>query len=1190
MRTIDASDRRGRATTRATTRREKISIADDELTTDDDDDDDSTTTRAVEMTSDDNRDVFDADVDDAGCDSIESASDSEAAFASATDVWFTWRTDVGPSGGPRLEGKAYSDAFQCGDTKWRLMMFPCGNTQDRELADECSLSLFLDTVDRPARDETLCQKWSRACKFELQMIHPTVPEMMETRDATHAFQENESDWGFTTFIARRDMFDKGYVDGEGKVTFRVHVMPCEAHEVERATMSNSFYNDYDSRKETGLIGLKNQGATCYMNSLLQTLYHIPSFRRAVYHMPTDEEQEAHSSMPLALQSVFYCLQYAKHGDVATEDLTRSFGWDSYDSFMQHDVQELNRVLQDKLEEQMKQTTVEGTIQKLFEGHTVNFIQCINVDYKSERKEAFLDLQLDVKGCKDIYASFDRYTETENLDGENKYRAEGHGLQDARKGTLFHEFPPVLQIQLKRFEYDFHRDTMVKIHDRYEFPEELDLDVGDRKYLVPEADKTVRNKYKLHSVLVHSGGINGGHYYAFIRPELQSGDAQWYKFDDEHVTKETKEKAVMDQYGSGGSAAADDDMEAADDVTNVRIAPNLRLAKVSSAYMLVYIRESDMDEILCEANAAHLTEHLQARFAEEQKEKERQALEKAEAHLYTVIKVLRQQDLHRQSETEKFFDLGNFNDVHRFRLPKKTKFGKFKARVAEELGVPIERQRYWLYQPRRNKTTRPADFIRDDFNLDATVENMRIQKSNRHSYGELRLYLEDKDEEAMLAIPGKDICLHLKVYDPHEARLSYRGAFYADGSRTLSDYLGKIKSLAGFAPEQSVELYEEIAFVRDNDITVDLISEENLENNSLCEKVNDDDETMQLGNGDILIVQPAVTDEMEDTLKFPNVRQFIDFRHNHQVVLCRELNAPKTDQVRLELTKLTSYDQVAEALADALQLSDPKLLRFTSHNIYTNGPKSTPFKFRGVNTLAQMLDNQQNEVLYYDVVDIPLPELEQLKDLQIYFHGANTRLIEKFQLRLPKDAKVQDVLEELRSKLGERLKGKKLRLLELFYSQIYKVFDTEKSIADINEQYWTLRAEEVPEDEDEDASLLRVYNISKDLSNPSQYHPYDEPFLLRLLRGETLGQIKARIKDKLEASDDDFAKWKFHAGVSTRYQLLEDDDMVLSEKFTREDKDGFLEYTLGIERDVKGPRRPASRQGKASGFERAIKIM
>jgi ubiquitin carboxyl-terminal hydrolase 7 len=36
------------------------------------------------------------------------------------------------------------------------------------------------------------------------------------------------------------------------------------------------------------------------------------------------------------------------------------------------------------------------------------------------------------------------------------------VQDARKGVLFDDFPPVLQLQLKRFEYDFQRDTMVKV--------------------------------------------------------------------------------------------------------------------------------------------------------------------------------------------------------------------------------------------------------------------------------------------------------------------------------------------------------------------------------------------------------------------------------------------------------------------------------------------------------------------------------------------------------------------------------------------------------------------------------------------------------------------------------------------------------------------------------------------------------
>ena len=72
----------------------------------------------------------------------------------------------------------------------------------------------------------------------------------------------------------------------------------------------------------------------------------------------------------------------------------------------------------------------------------------------------------------------------------------------------------------------------QINDRYEFPDELDLDAGDGRFLAADADRSVRNLYRLHSVLVHSGGVHGGHYYAFIRPDGK----QWLKFDDDKARR------------------------------------------------------------------------------------------------------------------------------------------------------------------------------------------------------------------------------------------------------------------------------------------------------------------------------------------------------------------------------------------------------------------------------------------------------------------------------------------------------------------------------------------------------------------------------------------------------------------------------------------------------------------------------
>lgn len=89
-------------------------------------------------------------------------------------------------------------------------------------------------------------------------------------DTQHQFNARESDWGFTSFMPLSDLYDpsRGYLVNDTVVV-----------EAEVAVRRMVDYWTYDSKKETGFVGLKNQGATCYMNSLLQTLYHTPYFRK-----------------------------------------------------------------------------------------------------------------------------------------------------------------------------------------------------------------------------------------------------------------------------------------------------------------------------------------------------------------------------------------------------------------------------------------------------------------------------------------------------------------------------------------------------------------------------------------------------------------------------------------------------------------------------------------------------------------------------------------------------------------------------------------------------------------------------------------------------------------------------------------------------------------------------------------------
>ncbi|XP_044462356.1 ubiquitin C-terminal hydrolase 12-like isoform X3 [Mangifera indica] len=1060
---------------------------------------------------------------------------------------FTWTIE----NFSRLNTKRlYSEVFYVGGYKWRILIFPKGNNVEH-------LSMYLDVADAT----TLPYGWSRYAQFSLAVVNQIHSKYSIRKDTQHQFNARESDWGFTSFMLLGELYDpsRGYLVNDTCVV--------EADVAVRRVVD---YWSHDSKKETGYVGLKNQGATCYMNSLLQTLYHIPYFRKAVYHMPTTENDMPSGSIPLALQSLFYKLQYSDTS-VATKELTKSFGWDTYDSFMQHDVQELNRVLCEKLEDKMKGTVVEGTIQQLFEGHHMNYIECINVEYKSTRKESFYDLQLDVKGCRDVYASFDKYVEVERLEGDNKYHAEQHGLQDARKGVLFIDFPPVLQLQLKRFEYDFMRDTMVKINDRYEFPLQLDLDRENGKYLSPDADRSVRNLYTLHSVLVHSGGVHGGHYYAYIRPTLSD---QWLKFDDERVTKEDIKRALEEQYGG------EEELPHANPGFNNS---PFKFTKYSNAYMLVYIRESDKDKIICNVDEKDIAEHLRIRLKKEQEEKEQKKKEKAEAHLYTIIKVARSEDLLQQIGKDIYFDLVDHEKVPSFRIQKQMPFNLFKEDVAKEFGIPVQFQRFWLWAKRQNHTYRPNRPLTAQEEAQSVGQLREV--SNKASTAELKLFLEVELGKDLRPIPlpvktKEDIFLFFKLYDPVKEELRYAGRLLVKSTGKPAEILTKLNEMAGFAPDEDIDLFEEIKF----------------EPNVMCEPIDKKYtfRASQLEDGDIICFQKPSQAASGEQCRYPDVPSFLDYVHNRQVVRFRSLEKSKEDEFFLELSKGHNYDDVVERVACRLGLDDPSKIRLTSHNCYSQQPKPQPIKYRGVDRLSDMLVhyNQTTDILYYEVLDIPLPELQGLKTLKVAFHHATKDEVMIHTIRLPKQSTVGDVINDLKTKVELSHPDAELRLLEVFYHKIYKIFPLNEKIENINDQYWTLRAEEIPEEEKNIGPhdrLIHVYHFTKDTAqNQVQVQNFGEPFFLVIHEGETLADVKVRLQKKLQVPDEEFAKWKFAFLSLGRPEYLQESDIV-SSRFQRRDVYGAWEQYLGLEHTDNAPKRSYAANQNRHTFEKPVKI-
>ena len=309
-----------------------------------------------------------------------------------------------------------------------------------------------------------------------------------------------------------------------------------------------------------LIGCRNFGATCYLNSLFQQMFMNPIFKKDIFNFEiksTNENDFLKSSVIYNMQFTFASLLMGCMSPYPPFKFMKSFknafNGEPIQFGIQQDSDEFLSILGDNLEKEAKIYDKENFLENSFKGKIANEIVSLEQEYPyySQSDEPFYRITLDIKGHKTLEEALDAYVKGEVLDGDNKYYVEKYKKKiSIRKNSSLKKLGNTVIVHLKRFEFDFVTFTNNKLNDYLKFPLELNLKKWTRAYLrtmdknlkkdllniTKEEEENLNDEkmnYILTGILIHGGSnLQSGHYYSYI---MDQETGKWHQFNDSVIS-------------------------------------------------------------------------------------------------------------------------------------------------------------------------------------------------------------------------------------------------------------------------------------------------------------------------------------------------------------------------------------------------------------------------------------------------------------------------------------------------------------------------------------------------------------------------------------------------------------------------------------------------------------------------------